>query len=81
MPRMPRLYRTSDFYLACFLHFQRYPLAEVDRSDRTRMVFVFDDDDDDASMEAEGFFAGRRTVDPHAFQNSIRELKSKMYDG
>lgn len=40
---MNNSYHTSDWYLCVFLIAKGYPLLDIDRSNRSRCQFIFDD--------------------------------------
>lgn len=70
--------RTKDLYLAAAFHCEGCRYDQIDKSDRTRMIFVFEGGDLADRVEKE-WYAGTLVVSATAYSASIRMCKSLIH--
>ena len=73
-------YNCSDLYVAAFLLANGLELAAVDRTDRKRAVFVFNDSEDRDNLLA-AFWSKQASIEPRSFIAAIKEAKERLYAG
>lgn len=76
--RMKNEFSTKDFYLSAYLLSQGLRLARLDRTDPSRVYFVFHDVEARVSL-VEDFLFGRAKVEPKQFVVAIKEIKQLLY--
>lgn len=69
---------TKDLYLAAGLHCEGCKLVEVDKTDRTRMVFVFEGGENADRIERQ-WFEGTLVVSATQYAASLRLIKSAIH--
>lgn len=72
-------YKTSDLSLAGALFVCGYPLEALDRHDPSRVIFVFKKNeflDEVVRM----FFLHELKVDPLAYFNALKEIKTRIHN-
>jgi len=69
---------TRDMYLAAAFHAEGCELKEVDRTDPTRLVFIFEGGENADRVERE-WYAERLLVIASRYANSVRTIKSRIY--
>ncbi len=71
-------YRSSDFYLCCFLFSKGGTMVGIDKSNPKRAVFAFE-----SSLElekwVEDYWQNRAVVNPAVFVCAIKELKQQLH--
>ena len=72
------LFRTRDFYLACFLRCTGYGLIDVLAEGR-RKVFVFRDRPT-RREDVLAFYGDSAAVPPLAFSSTIKEMKALLHN-
>ena len=75
--QLPRIFETTDFYLACFLRCIGYDLDGARRAGQ-RVVFVFQDRPE-RPRDLMGFFSDKVTVKPLRFVAAIKDLKALLH--
>ncbi len=68
----------SDLYVAAFLLASNVELISVNKTDRKRAVFVFNNSEDSENLLAD-FWSKRASVEPRAFIAAIKEAKELIY--
>ena len=76
--RLGGLYRTTDFYLACFMCCNDYELVDVEPQGR-RSVFVFRDKPGRRD-ELLRFYNNEGAIRPLAFVDAIKNLKALVHN-
>lgn len=79
-PLAPAPYRTTDFYLACYLTFLKTPLRAVEPVGPSRVVFVFDPVPEATIL---GYY-NREPIGACAFIDvveAIRHMRELLYHG
>lgn len=71
-------FNCSDLYLSAFVIANGGELIDVDRTDRKRAVFIFNDFEGRESLIA-AFWSKQATVEPRAFVAAIKEAKERLY--
>lgn len=71
-------YKVSDLYVAAFLLANGIELFSVDRTDRKRAVFIFNDSEGRESLLA-AFWSKQASVEPRSFIAAIKEAKELLY--
>ena len=71
------MYKTHDFYLACFLRCIGYELRGTERVG-SRVVFEFGDDPQ-RQVDVMSYFNDKGTVRPLHFVRTIRDMKSLVH--
>lgn len=71
------LYRTTDFYLACFLKCSGYDLVDLQKRG-SRVEFIFAEKPGIKRMILD-FYNNMGTVAPLAMVDSIKSMKALMY--
>jgi hypothetical protein len=71
-------FNCSDLYLSAFVIANGGELIDVDRTDRKRAVFIFNDFEGRESLIAD-FWSKQATVEPRAFIAAIKEAKERLY--
>ena len=71
-------FRTSDFPLAITISLFK-PLKKVDRTDPRRACFIFEQDREIDEL-VEAFWRRDLKVEPRAFFDQIKALKSRLYE-
>lgn len=74
-------YRTSDFYLACYLKCIGFKLKALEADGRRYIFVLVGKPVEGNESPAKRFYSGNALVDPVAFKHQIQDLKSVMYDG
>ena len=77
---MQNEYRTSDFYLACFLACRGMRLLSFDKSDRRRINFVFNNSSARKKLVDDFMLELDTTVDAKEFVRQIKRMKAGIYD-
>lgn len=72
-------YSTSDLALATAISLC-YPLEVVDRSNPHKAVFLFKRDES-LDRYIDGYWRGELKVNPAAYFNQLKILKSRIYEG
>jgi len=76
---MNDLFSTEDFQLASALHFFGYMVEEIDKTNPGRAIFTFKRDELlDGLVQA--FWKGQTKVEPIAYSNAQKSLKSRLYN-
>lgn len=70
--------RTKDLYLAAAMHCEGCPYEGVDKTDPTRMIFVFGGGENADRVEKE-WFAQTLVVSANAYAASLRLMKSVIH--
>lgn len=71
-------FKTSDFYLACFLFAEGTKLITADHSNPRRVVFCFENSSNTQKC-AQSFWKNEATINPAVFVNAIKELKQQLH--
>ncbi len=74
----PEVYRTTDFYLACYLRHLGYALADLEK-ERRRSVFVFWDRPE-RRADLMAFFNDEGSHRPLSFVGVIRDMKALIHN-
>lgn len=69
---------TKDLYLAAAFHCEGCKYVEIDRTDRTRMVFWFEGGDNADRVERD-WYGGTLVVSATAYAASLRSMKSLIH--
>ena len=72
---------TSSFYLAAFLLSHGIDMTDCERDHGGRATFIFPDSEDLRKRVEEFTFGRNALVNAPSFVNSIKKLKSLLYDG
>ena len=74
-------YATSDFYSAVVLRTMGFRLIDIDKSDKRRMRFVFENSNAGATAEQilQDYWDKVLQGDLRTFVDSINELKTRIY--
>lgn len=70
--------QTKDLYLAAAFHCEGCKYMEVDKTDRTRMVFIFEGGENADRVERE-WYAQNLVVSASAYAASLRMMKSVIH--
>lgn len=70
--------QTKDLYLSAALHCEGCRFVEIDKTDRTRMVFIFEGGELADRVERE-WWEGTLVVSATAYAASIRQMKSAIH--
>lgn len=73
------MYKTTDLYLASYLRAKGFQLQDVEKVGR-KATFVFANDENEVTPEMKAFFSGSANVEPLAFVDAIRNMKSIIYN-
>ena len=73
-----RCYRSSDFYLCCFLFAKGTVIAGIDKNNPKRVVFSFEKSPE-LEQWIEDYWQNRAVVNPAVFVAAIKELKQQLY--
>lgn len=71
-------FKSSDFYLACFLFAAGVALESVDKSNPKRAVFIFESSKK-VESQIQYFLENKATINPRDFAHAIKELKQRLY--
>lgn len=71
-------FETSDLALASTLFYFGLPIEAMDYSSKSRVVFLFERSNGLDEI-IQGFWAHELKVDPLAYFNSVKEVKSRIY--
>lgn len=71
-------YGTSDFPLASYLDYAGFKIVALEQVDERRKEFIFVGDGIRETVDA--FYAGETLVKPLAYMDSMKKLKSLMYN-
>jgi len=69
---------TKDLYLAAGFHTEGCKYIEIDKTDRTRMVFWFEGGDNADRVERE-WYGGTLVVSATSYAASLRSMKSLIH--
>jgi len=74
------IFSTSEFPLAIALHYFGFHIEGIDKTNPKRSKFIFPHT---AELDecAELYWKKALTVEPQAFFNASKDLKSRLYDG
>jgi len=73
-------YKTTDFYLSCFLTLSNQEIKEIRRvGNSNQMEFVFTDSKKLRQL-MDNYFWNKAQVDPVAFKDQIRKIKSMLFN-
>lgn len=78
MPNKNEL-RIKDMYSAAILRSLNFPLIDLDRSEGSHVLFVFDDSKSTADHVLKKHWDGELEVNSRDFVESIRELKTRLH--
>ncbi|MES2224284.1 MAG: DUF5659 domain-containing protein [Patescibacteria group bacterium] len=73
-----RYFRSSDFYLCCFLFAKNINLVGIDKDDPKRSIFAFENSVELQEL-VEEFFQNKASVNPRLFASAIKEIKQQIY--
>lgn len=73
-------FNTSDFVIASTLICFGFNLVELDKSNKSRIIFSFEKNSKIEKTVKE-FWENKLTVNPKLFFNAQKELKTRMYSG
>ena len=73
-------YSTSEFPLAIVFHYFGFMLEGIDKTNPRRSKFVFQHSPE-LDECAELYWKKALVVEPQAFFNASKEIKSRLYDG
>jgi len=73
-----RYYRSSDFYLCCYIFAKGAVFTGVDKSNPKRAVFSFENSPE-LEQWVEDYWQNRAAVNPAVFVYAIKELKQRLY--
>ncbi|MCK4388078.1 MAG: hypothetical protein KAW00_04825 [Dehalococcoidia bacterium] len=76
--KMDGKYQTSDLYVASYLLLMGLELLDVDRRDRRRCIFVFEDREGRAKL-VHSFMVGRATGNLPDFIYHLKRAKRLLY--
>ena len=71
--------RTSDFYLTCYLTLVGEQIKSVKRLDHKKLEFEFGDSNKFNKLKDQ-FFWNQAQVDPLAFSDQIKKIKTIIYN-
>ena len=71
-------FSTDSFVLASYLLCESFKLISINRENPRRMIFIFEDSKDRATL-IELFFSYRARVEPNRFYSAQRNLKQMIY--
>ena len=74
---MSKDFRTTDLTLAAYLSFLQYQVSDVEVDERRRATFIFEPNDT-IEESASTFLNRNASVEPTAFMERIRTLKSRI---
>jgi len=72
------MYRTTDFYLACYLRCRGYELKDLRREDQ-RVAFLFEDRPSRRATVI-GFYNNKGEVRPLSFAGTIKDMKALIHN-
>ncbi len=75
-----RYFRTPDFYLAAYLFVQKLWLVNIDRTDRSKCLFVFRDTPERQDLVSNFRYAKEALIDARQYAFAVRKLNSKLYE-
>lgn len=67
-------YETTDINLTSFLRCRKFPIVEIKREGKTRVLFLFDDSPELRNAIVE--YANDGDVPVRSFSNTLRDLKA-----
>jgi hypothetical protein len=70
-------YSTSDLALSAAISLW-YPLESIDKTNPQKVTFLFKRDDE-LDQLVEAFWRGSLKVDPQAYFNQLKAIKSRIY--
>ncbi len=72
-------FKTSDLLITSYLIYSGYTLEQIDRANKSKAVFcVLRDKNIDQIIE--DYWQKKLLVEPIAFFNTIKEIKSRLYN-
>jgi len=71
-------YKTTDLSLVAVVQLYGFNIEEIDRSDPRRIIFVIDRSDELDNL-VQAFWSRSLRVDPLAYFESIKVVKSRIY--
>lgn len=71
--------RIKDMYSAAILRSLSYRLIDLDRSEGSYVLFIFDDPESTADQVLRDHWDGELQVNSRDFVESIRELKTRLH--
>ena len=70
---------TSDFYFTCYLTLSGEEIKSIRKLNNNKLEFIFDDPNRFMRLK-ENFFWNKAKVDPLAFSNQIKKIKTIIYN-
>ena len=70
-------FSTSDLFLASFLRLSGCQLLAIDRQDKKRVRFIFDETAEEMAME---YFNNKAMVSAGAFSRAVAESRNMVFD-
>ncbi len=71
---------TTDFYLSCYFAMCGHNVKDIRKiDDNNRMEFVFEDSNDLQKLK-EQYFWDKALVNPILYKDSIRKMKTMLYN-
>jgi len=71
-------FKSSDFYLCCFLVAKGAVVIDIDKTNPRRSVFMFEDSPE-LQQDVEDFFNQRASINPRTFASAIKDVKQQLY--
>jgi hypothetical protein len=78
MSQEPKLYQTDSFQLASYLLAESSRLITVDRTNPTRMIFIFEDSELREEL-AQKFISYKALIEPHRLYSAMKDLKQLIH--
>ncbi len=73
-------FSTSDMSLATTIYYFGSKIEAIDKSDESRAIFIFPRDKELDSL-IQAFWSHSLQVDPLTYCNSLKEIKTRLYQG
>ncbi len=70
---------TSDFYFTCYLTLSGEEIKSIRKLSNNKLEFIFNDPNRFMILK-ENFFWNKAKVDPLAFSNQIKKIKTIIYN-
>ncbi len=71
-------FETTDISLANTLYYFGFKIESINKNNPTRAVFIFDKSKELDAL-TQGFWSHSLQVEPLAFLNSLKEVKTRLY--
>jgi hypothetical protein len=76
--KLPQLYESSDLALVAYLSLS-FPIESINKSNPRKAVFNFVQTTE-LDKQANAFWRGETRVEPRAYFDALRRIKSRLYE-